>query len=150
MPVNVQDLFKIYMSICRFKYHLVSGYISELSIFTFFSYHWQSSSTRAWYRYVSRAPGVAVRLWSWSVLSTLVVRHSHVTIPFIRDGMVNHQQGPATKHWFRKCILYMWMRTNMCICVYVCVYIYIYVRLLWNFLIIQFFGPKTAKRWASA
>ncbi len=99
----------IYMCVCaspRVRLHFWAIHLH------FFLYHWQPSNTRAWYRYVSRAPGVALRLWSWSVFVDLggtTFSCNNLFHTFIRvSRMVNHQHAPATNHWFRKCI-YSWM-----------------------------------------
>lgn len=145
MPVSFQDLFTKNTCLC------ISIYVYQVSVFVsvlpcvrlhfwvihlhFFSYHWQPSNTRAWYRYVSRAPGAAVRLWSWSVLSTLVVRHSHVNNPF-HTGTYDGKPPTGTTNqplvqkvhimciYIYRHILYVcvWMRTNICVYTYMCVY----------------------------
>ena len=99
----------IYIYVCVCVRHLVSGYISELSIFIS-SYIIGSQATLV--HDIATCHGHLAWRFGYEVgvsLLTLVVRHSHVTISFIRvSRMVNHQHAPATNHWFRKCI-YSWM-----------------------------------------
>ena len=121
---------------CLCLCYLVSGYISELSIFI--SSHIIGSQATLVHDIATCHRHLA---WRFGYEAGASCRRCHVRIPFRRvPTIASHQQAPPTKHWFRKCILCVYIYIHICVC----------ILYMWNFLIIQFFGPITAKRWASA